>query len=106
MAQAPLIILFYKYCSIADAPAEVEFHRSFCQEHNLFGRILLSTEGINGTLCGSDADIKAYMDLLKEREPFKMVDFDFKTSRPEDGRKDLFPDLKVAQVKEIISTGM
>eukprot|EP00163_Fabomonas_tropica_P004100 TRINITY_DN1362_c0_g1_i2.p1 TRINITY_DN1362_c0_g1~~TRINITY_DN1362_c0_g1_i2.p1 ORF type:complete len:371 (+),score=83.69 TRINITY_DN1362_c0_g1_i2:61-1173(+) len=105
MAQAPLIILFYKYCSIADAPAEVEFHRSFCQEHNLFGRILLSTEGINGTLCGSDADIKAYMDLLKEREPFKMVDFDFKTSRPEDGRKDLFPDLKVAQVKEIISTG-
>ena len=44
------VLLYYKYTTIDDPETFATEHLAFCKEHNLKGRILVSTEGINGTL--------------------------------------------------------
>lgn len=47
------VLLYYKYTTIDDPDTFATEHLAFCKEHNLKGRILVSTEGINGTLSGT-----------------------------------------------------
>jgi predicted sulfurtransferase len=48
------IVLFYKYCSIADPDAVIAFLEHLCGPKGLglTGRVLVAHEGINGTLGG------------------------------------------------------
>lgn len=93
------VILFYNYV-VLDAELEAEEQR--VQTADLTGRVLLSTEGVNGTLAGAEADINRYCEYMKAHPKFKMTDADFKVSTSEESP---FPDLMVKVVSEIISTG-
>ena len=47
------VLLYYKYTTIDDPETFAAEHLEFCKSNNLKGRILVSTEGINGTLSGT-----------------------------------------------------
>jgi UPF0176 protein len=140
------VVLFYKYFVSSWCPdvfsgnAEwyrdrlEEFQRNLCHELGCQGRILLSVEGINGTLSGADEGvIQQYISRMKsfhlqrdcglppdlddddssvnntanmdDERNFIFQDVDWKESSVEDGILEPFPDLKISIVKEIVSTG-
>ena len=69
------VILFYKFKSLENVEEYVLNHRRFCENYDYKGRIILSSEGINGTLSGLCGDIEKYMNFLQsEISP----DIDFK----------------------------
>ncbi len=91
------IILFYKYIDIQYPKQIQKWQQKICQELNLKGRIILATEGINGTLGGRVEDIENYINQLNNHELFK--DIDFKESI---GNSDCFPKLKILIKDEIV----
>jgi len=65
------VLLYYKYVTI-DAPEELrETHLQFCKELGLKGRILISAEGINGTVSGTYEQTEAYMKEMKKDPRFE-----------------------------------
>lgn len=55
------VLLYYKYMTIDDPEQFAQDHLAFCKAHHLKGRILVSTEGINGTLSGTKEETEQYM---------------------------------------------
>ncbi len=47
------VLLFSQYTSIDDPEQFAQDHLPFCKAHHLKARILVSIEGINGTLSGT-----------------------------------------------------
>ena len=64
------VLLYYKYVPIEDPETFAVEHLEACKEIGLKGRILVGTEGINGTCSGTVEQTDAYMDLLKSDERF------------------------------------
>lgn len=95
------ITLFYKYVNLTDPNAVMLWQRSLCEKLALTGRIIVGTEGINGTVGGSERSIRCYVRTMKEYAPFKNVDFKF--SRYD---QDPFPHLQVKVKKEIVALGI
>ena len=60
------ILLFYKYTEIAD-PEEFKLEQTALW-HNLgiTGRMLVATEGVNGTLEGTDGAVAEYVETMKQ----------------------------------------
>ena len=56
-------------------------HLEFCKSNNLKGRILVSTEGINGTLSGTKEDTDKYIEHMHSDERF--ADMTFKIDEAE-----------------------
>ncbi len=94
------ILLYYKFTPIADPEAVRLWQRALCEKLNLKGRILISKHGINGTVGGQLADLKAYAKETKSYIGFK--DMKFKWS---DGSRDHFPKLQVKVRDEIVTFG-
>lgn len=92
------VVLFYKYVEIADLAAFATAQRELCVELGLKGRVLIATEGINGTLAGPCAAIGRYMEALKHDARFS--DITFKISAGDAGT---FPKLVVKVRKEIVT---
>ena len=44
------ILLYYSYVAISEPEALAQRQRALCQELGLKGRIIIATEGINGTI--------------------------------------------------------
>lgn len=65
------VLLYYKYTTIENPEEFAKEHLAFCKSLNLKGRILVATEGINGTLSGTIADTDAYMEEMLADERFK-----------------------------------
>ncbi|MCL4380283.1 rhodanese-related sulfurtransferase [Candidatus Dependentiae bacterium] len=96
-----IIILFYKYVPI-DFPQQLQgWQKTVCQQLGLRGRIILATEGINGTLGGSPDAIEQYISIMRQNNLF--ADIDFKTSV---GGADNFPRLQVSIKPEITALGI
>jgi UPF0176 protein len=74
-----LVLLFYKYCDIVDTNLIILWQKDLCKRLGLLGRILISSEGINGTLCGTDLSCKEYIEIITSYNLF--FDIDFKKSR-------------------------
>src|SRR5680860_752524 len=70
-----LIILYYCYAGIKDPEAYREEHHLLCVEHNIRGRIIISGEGLNGTVSGLKEDCIKYMDFVKSDARFSGTDF-------------------------------
>lgn len=68
------VLLYYKYTTIEDPETFAAEHLAFCKENNLKGRILVSTEGINGTLSGTKEDTDKYIEHMHADERFKDID--------------------------------
>eukprot|EP00980_Cylindrotheca_fusiformis_P018783 scaffold6265_cov193-Cylindrotheca_fusiformis.AAC.3 len=105
------IVLFYKYfLPPLKRPTKVEieelhqFLQVKCTESSIKGRILLATEGINGTLSGRNEDcLKDFCRILEDAQSLlKGIDWKFSDNK---ARIEPFPDLKIAVVREIVSTG-
>lgn len=94
------VILFYKFINLDNPEAVRDEQRELCQRYNLKGRILIGTEGINGTLEGSAEDIAKYQAALATDSRFS--DMPIKTSA---GTGRAFGKLKVKVRSEIVTLG-
>ena len=72
------VLLFYKYCEIANAEVVANMQRELALRLRLVGRILIADEGMNGTLCGDEESCEAYQSYMKEDALF--FDMNFKQS--------------------------
>jgi len=95
------IILFYKYVELKDPQEVAHWQKALCTMLNLKGRIIIASEGINGTLGGTDQTINAYLTVMRAHPLFD--DIDFKES---EGVADHFPRLRVVVKKEIVHLGI
>lgn len=98
------IILYYKYTTVGDPTAFMLWHKYLCAKLFLKGRVLIATEGINGTLEGTPQNIEEYCKALTSssvKETFgDFTDVVFKRSP---GTGDAFGKLVVKVRKEIVS---
>lgn len=64
------VLLYYKYVSVEEPELFADEHLKACKEIGLKGRIIISSEGINGTCSGTVEQTDAYMELLRSDERF------------------------------------
>ena len=61
-ADTPIVVsAFYKFAALEDFEALQPALQAHCKAHGVLGTILLAREGINGTVCGTQAAIEALM---------------------------------------------
>jgi predicted sulfurtransferase len=96
-----VVLLFYQYVDILYPKKIRDEQEAFCKEHNLTGRIIVATEGINGTLGGSVESTDRYVAWMKSQPLFAAMPF--KTS---EGDQSCFPKLAVKVKKEIVNLGL
>jgi UPF0176 protein len=95
------ILLYYTFAPIADPEAVRLWQRATCEKLNLTGRILIAEHGINGTVGGELADLKAYVKETKRYPSFKNMAFKWS-----DGSREDFPKLIVKVRPEIVTFGI
>jgi UPF0176 protein len=100
MSEAFPVILFYKYVVIDDPAGFTASQRELCASLGLKGRILIASEGINGTLAGPEASVQQYIAAL--RADARFADIEFKVST---GDAQTFPKLAVKVRPEIVTLG-
>lgn len=92
------VLLYYKYVQI-DNPEEIRLEqRSICEALGLKGRIIIASEGINGTVEGTIESTEKYIATMLESKYFK--DTHFKRSI---GTGSAFPKLSIKVRPEIVS---
>lgn len=96
----PKILLFYVFTPLADPDALRLWQRDLCESLGLGGRIILSKDGINGTVGGELRAVKTYLRKTREYSAFKLIDFKWS-----EGRGDDFPRLSVRVRDELVSFG-
>jgi UPF0176 protein len=96
----PKILLFYVFTPLPDPEAIRLWQRDLCESLGITGRILLSKDGINGTVGGELADVKKYLRKTRQYPAFKDLDVKWSEGTGED-----FPRLSVKVRDEIVSFG-
>jgi UPF0176 protein len=76
------ILLYYKFVRIENPEEFAQEHLHYCQELGLKGRILVASEGINGTVSGTVEQTQKYMDHMHEDPRF--ADLWFKIDEAEE----------------------
>ena len=94
------ILLYYRFTPLTDPEAIRLWQWTLCDSLGLKGRIIISKDGINGTVGGPLSAVKKYIRATKEWPGFK--DTDFKWS---EGTGDDFPRLAVRVRDELVSFG-
>lgn len=92
------VLLFYRFVRLAEPKAERDRQLRLCREHGLRGRILLSEEGINGTLSGPVAATEAYKAYLRHHSDFHGIEF-----KEERHDRHVFPRLSIRVRAEIVA---
>ena len=92
------IILFYKFVPINDPIKLMDTQRYLCSKLGLKGRILISDQGINGTLSGTKANLDKY--IKANNSDGILSDIHYKWS---EGTSDTFPKLSIRVRDEIIT---
>ena len=99
------VILFYLYVEVDNVDHYVDIFKKECEERLLLGRILLASEGINGTLSGSTFAVNDFVRFIENNECFKIfrnIDWKYSTGI---GASLPFFDLFIKHSKELISSG-
>jgi UPF0176 protein len=96
----PKILLFYVFTPLADPDAIRLWQRDLCESLGLGGRIILSKDGMNGTVGGELKQVKRYIRKTREYPAFKNIDFKWS-----EGAGDDFPRLSVRVRDELVSFG-
>lgn len=91
------IILYYKFTPIADPEAVKLWQKTLADSLSLRGRILVSHQGINGTVGGDIDDLKTYIKSTKQFAGFKNTVFKWS-----DGGRDDFPRMSVKHRRELV----
>lgn len=96
-----IILLFYKYVQVENPEAIQAWQKQLCTDLGLTGRIILATEGINGTVGGTQEATDAYIQAMNQHPLFGNIDF--KTAP---GGAEAFPRMRVSIRKEIVNLGI
>jgi UPF0176 protein len=106
------ILLFYLFTPLADPEAIRLWQRDLCESLGIRGRILISRDGINGTVGGELKAVKKYVRKTRQYPAFKGIDFKWSnglSDGPSDdasgGAADDFPRLSVRVRDELVSFG-
>lgn len=91
------ILLYYKFSPISDPEAVKLWQKTLTDSLNLHGRILISKQGLNGTVGGEMDDLKAYIKATKTYPAFKDVVFKWS-----DGTREDFPRMSVKTRRELV----
>lgn len=94
------IALYYRFVPLADPEAVRLWQRALCRQLGLTGRIIVSVQGINGTVGGPVDAVKQYVKQTREHPAFK--DLEVKWS---DGSAEDFPRLSVKVRPELVAFG-
>ena len=94
------IALYYAFTPLPDPEAVRLWQRTLCEKLDLRGRILISPDGINGTVGGTLDAVKAYGKATREYPAFKKMDIKYSEGGAED-----FPRLSIKVREEIVSFG-
>lgn len=91
------ILLYYKFTPLSDPEAVKLWQKTLCDSLDLRGRILVSRQGLNGTVGGDIEDLKEYIKQTKLFPGFK--DTVFKWS---EGSREDFPRMSVRSRRELV----
>jgi UPF0176 protein len=94
------VILYYGFTPVADPNAVRLWQKTLCEALGIRGRILISHQGINGTLGGDMSALKKYVKRTKEYPGFNQIDFKWS-----DGTGLDFPRLQVRARAELVGFG-
>ncbi|MEK7603079.1 MAG: rhodanese-related sulfurtransferase [Patescibacteria group bacterium] len=92
------IILYYKFVPLADPESVMHWQRQLCERHELKGRIIISKQGINGTIGGNIESLKAYKKQMNLHPSFKSIPYKWS-----DGKADDFPRLSIRVRDELVT---
>lgn len=92
------ILLFYKYVHIENPEAEKARQMELCKTLDLKGRIIIASEGINGTVEGTIENTEKYMEEIVKDKRFANIDW-----KKSMGNGSAFPKLSIKTRKEIVS---
>ena len=96
-----LISTFYKFLILENyKELKIKFDKSLSKT-NIKGTILLANEGVNGTIAGSESDLKNFFLYLDKFSQFKDITPKFSSSN-----KNPFLRMKVRLKKEIVTIGI
>ena len=95
------VILYYCYTNISNPNNFRENHHLFCINNNLKGRIIISKEGINGTVSGKKNDCENYIKKIYSDRRFKNVEFKIAKHS-----ENVFRKLNVRLKNEIVNSGI
>ena len=103
----PKILLYYVFTPLSDPEAIRLWQRDLCESLGLRGRILISKDGLNGTVGGDLPALKRYVRKTRQYAPFAGIDFKWSegTGLDETGGSLDFPRLVVKVRDEIVSFG-
>lgn len=96
-----LVAALYKFVTIPNYKDLQQPIMAACDEHGIKGTLLLASEGINGTIAGTENAIRSILGYLHSLEPFH--DLPHKESWSEDMP---FLRMKVRLKKEIVTMGV
>jgi UPF0176 protein len=91
------ILLYYKFTPVKDPQAVTLWQKTLTESLGLRGRILVSTQGINGTVGGDIDNLKKYIKETKKFQGFRDVVFKWS-----DGSQDDFPRMSVKVRRELV----
>ena len=100
MVNSICIISFYKFIKISNLNSLKLKIEKICKKFETKGTILIAPEGINGTIEGSDINIKRFLKELKIDKKFSDLEPKYSYST-----KDSFNRMKVRLKKEIVTIG-
>ena len=69
------VLLYYHYVDIKDPELLKDEHLEICKSFDLKGRIIVSHEGINGTVSGLTEDTNRYIEYMNNHPLFKGMPF-------------------------------
>lgn len=95
------VLLYYKYTPLSHPEELVASQKELCQRLGITGRIRIATEGINGTVAGTDEAIAEYQAVTSTHPGLE--DMEWKIS---DGPEKVFPKLSVLLREEIVTLGL
>ena len=96
-----IISTFYKFLVLENyKELKIKFEKSLSKT-NIKGTILLANEGVNGTIAGSESDLKKFFLYMDKFSQFKDINPKFSSSN-----KNPFLRMKVRLKKEIVTIGI
>ncbi|MEK9206897.1 MAG: rhodanese-related sulfurtransferase [Patescibacteria group bacterium] len=96
-----VVLLYYKYVEIKDPAKLMDEQKKLCVRLGLKGRILIATEGINGTVEGTKSNVQQYIKEVKKDKRFAGINW-----KKSEGTGSAFKKLKVKVRPEIVTTGI
>lgn len=93
------IVLYYAFTPLPDPEAIRLWQRSLLERWGLRGRIIISKDGINGTVGGEISAVKKYVKATRELPAFNKMDIKWSEGSAED-----FPRISVKVRDEIVTS--